>query len=335
MPTWPLSSPSWRWGWPSPTCSWTPSWWKMASPSGSPALSSPCSGAPSSSPPSSSARSAATSRTTASCTRRSSSPPAFPSSPSSCPPSSCTPRPPRAGDVAGGRLHLLLDLQSFLRAGLPLLPDRHLGLRPAVHRAPRGPLLAGGGGGLLHLRTVVASCPSAPAHQPLHRHRHREHDRLSPLPRSDVRARHRHVLRLHRHDHPAVHPRSGRQVVPTARGGDLLRLPHVRVQRGHAALRERGRPPLRQLRLHPSRSHLDHHHGGRMAARAVRPDRSHRVPGPPRRAAADLMRLLRLGLLLAGAALFVWLVVEIGPDAVVQAFRDLSWRLLVILVFPL
>ena len=46
------------------------------------------------------------------------------------------------------------------------------------------------------------------------------------------------------------------------------------------------------------------------------------------------MRLLRLGLLLAGAALFVWLVVEIGPDAVVQAFRDLSWRLLVILVFP-
>ena len=46
------------------------------------------------------------------------------------------------------------------------------------------------------------------------------------------------------------------------------------------------------------------------------------------------MRLLRLGLLLAGAALFVWLVVSIGPGAVVQAFRDLSWRLLVILVFP-
>jgi uncharacterized protein (TIRG00374 family) len=46
------------------------------------------------------------------------------------------------------------------------------------------------------------------------------------------------------------------------------------------------------------------------------------------------MRLLRLGLLLAGAALFVWLVVSIGPGAVVQAFTDLSWRLLVILVFP-
>ena len=46
------------------------------------------------------------------------------------------------------------------------------------------------------------------------------------------------------------------------------------------------------------------------------------------------MRLLRLGLLLAGAALFVWLVVSIGPGAVMQAFRDLSWCLLVILVFP-
>jgi glycosyltransferase 2 family protein len=46
------------------------------------------------------------------------------------------------------------------------------------------------------------------------------------------------------------------------------------------------------------------------------------------------MRLLRLGLLLAGAALFIWLVVSIGPGAVVRAFRDLSWRLLVILVFP-
>src|SRR5262249_56573849 len=74
--------------------------------------------------------------------------------------------------------------------------------------------------------------------------------------------------------------------------------------------------------------------GGGVAARAVRRHRSHRVPGPPRRDAADLMRLLRLSLLLAGAALFVWLVVSIGPGAVVQAFRDLSWRLLVILVFP-
>ena len=46
------------------------------------------------------------------------------------------------------------------------------------------------------------------------------------------------------------------------------------------------------------------------------------------------MRLVRLGLLVCGAALFVWLLATIGPGAVVQAFADLSWRLLIILVFP-
>jgi uncharacterized protein (TIRG00374 family) len=46
------------------------------------------------------------------------------------------------------------------------------------------------------------------------------------------------------------------------------------------------------------------------------------------------MRLVRLGLLLCGAALFLWLLASIGPGAVVQAFTDLSWRLLIILVFP-
>jgi uncharacterized protein (TIRG00374 family) len=46
------------------------------------------------------------------------------------------------------------------------------------------------------------------------------------------------------------------------------------------------------------------------------------------------MRLVRLGLLLCGAALFLWLLARIGPGAVIQAFTDLSWRLLIILVFP-
>lgn len=46
------------------------------------------------------------------------------------------------------------------------------------------------------------------------------------------------------------------------------------------------------------------------------------------------MRWIRLGLLLCGAALFLWLVVSIGPAAILQAFADLSWRLLVILAFP-
>src|SRR5204862_940025 len=35
-----------------------------------------------------------------------------------------------------------------------------------------------------------------------------------------------------------------------------------------------------------------------------------------------------------GAALFLWLLVSIGPAAIIQAFTDLSWRLLIILVFP-
>jgi uncharacterized protein (TIRG00374 family) len=46
------------------------------------------------------------------------------------------------------------------------------------------------------------------------------------------------------------------------------------------------------------------------------------------------MRLVRLGLAVCGAALFVWLLATIGPGAVIQAFADLSWRLLVIVVFP-
>lgn len=46
------------------------------------------------------------------------------------------------------------------------------------------------------------------------------------------------------------------------------------------------------------------------------------------------MRLVRLGLLALGATLFVWLIATIGPAVVIQAFTDLSWRLLVLLAFP-
>ena len=46
------------------------------------------------------------------------------------------------------------------------------------------------------------------------------------------------------------------------------------------------------------------------------------------------MRLVRLGLLVCGAALFLWLLATIGPGVIVQAFVDLSWRLLILLVFP-
>ncbi len=46
------------------------------------------------------------------------------------------------------------------------------------------------------------------------------------------------------------------------------------------------------------------------------------------------MRWVRLGLLVCGAALFLWLLATIGPGAVLQAFTELSWRLLIIVVFP-
>ena len=46
------------------------------------------------------------------------------------------------------------------------------------------------------------------------------------------------------------------------------------------------------------------------------------------------MRTVRFLLLAAGAALFVALVVGIGPGAITASFSELSWRLLVILIFP-
>src|SRR5207245_2820894 len=44
--------------------------------------------------------------------------------------------------------------------------------------------------------------------------------------------------------------------------------------------------------------------------------------------------MVRLGLLLCGTALFLGLLVHVGPRAVGEAFTELSWRLLIILVFP-
>jgi uncharacterized protein (TIRG00374 family) len=46
------------------------------------------------------------------------------------------------------------------------------------------------------------------------------------------------------------------------------------------------------------------------------------------------MRIARLVLTAIGAALFVGLVVEIGPAAIAASFAELSWRLLIVLWFP-
>ena len=50
---------------------------------------------------------------------------------------------------------------------------------------------------------------------------------------------------------------------------------------------------------------------------------------PPARA-----RLYRAAMLACGAALFAFLVIEIGPATVVASFRLLSWRLVLLIVFP-
>src|SRR5262249_771224 len=52
------------------------------------------------------------------------------------------------------------------------------------------------------------------------------------------------------------------------------------------------------------------------------------------RAHTVLARSCRAVLIACGAALFVYLVLRSGPAAVVESFRSLSWRLLVVIVFP-
>jgi len=60
---------------------------------------------------------------------------------------------------------------------------------------------------------------------------------------------------------------------------------------------------------------------------------------PEHASASPLSSLLRSGLvrpllILAGIGLIAYLVHHIGPDAIGDAFRSLSWRLLLVLVFP-
>ena len=58
--------------------------------------------------------------------------------------------------------------------------------------------------------------------------------------------------------------------------------------------------------------------------------RPHLPPSPPR----WKRRPLRLILAAAGALLIGYLILLIGPEAIWSAFRTLSWRLIVVLVFP-
>ena len=62
--------------------------------------------------------------------------------------------------------------------------------------------------------------------------------------------------------------------------------------------------------------------------------------GPPAAKGHELLSRLRrvrwyqAVLYACGAALFAGLIVEIGPASIVASFTELSWRLLVIVVFP-
>src|SRR5207247_10633181 len=116
--------------------------------------------------------------------------------------------------------------------------------------------------------------------------------------------------------------------------GYLFRSLRVRLQCRHPGVAECRRPSVRSPRLSAARPDLDSHDRGDVAAGAARKDRSHRGTGQAGRGARGVIRWIQLGLFVCGAALFVWLLAAIGPGAVVQAFSDLSWRLLIILVFP-
>lgn len=48
----------------------------------------------------------------------------------------------------------------------------------------------------------------------------------------------------------------------------------------------------------------------------------------------DVIRLVRMAVILAGALLFAYLVYTIGPGVIAASFVALSWRLLIVLVFP-
>jgi uncharacterized protein (TIRG00374 family) len=58
-----------------------------------------------------------------------------------------------------------------------------------------------------------------------------------------------------------------------------------------------------------------------------------RDPRPPARPHRKV-GLLRLLLVVVGVGLVLYLTIRIGPDAIWEAFRSLSWGLLVVLVFP-
>src|SRR5207244_10158942 len=116
--------------------------------------------------------------------------------------------------------------------------------------------------------------------------------------------------------------------------GDLLCLADVDLQRRHPGLPERGRSAVRSLRLCPARADLDGHDGGGLAPRSPRENRADRGESPARRGARRLMRWVRLGLLLCGTALFLRLLLHVGPRAVLRAFPALSRALRIIFIYP-
>jgi uncharacterized protein (TIRG00374 family) len=60
------------------------------------------------------------------------------------------------------------------------------------------------------------------------------------------------------------------------------------------------------------------------------PDHSSRTSSP----SLPGIRLLRPLLILAGVVLIGYLIHRIGPAAILSAFRSLSWRLVLVLIFP-
>ena len=191
----------------------------------------------------------------------------------------------RARALAGGRLHLLLGLQPVLRARASSTT------RPTPSHFSQTLI------GALASLGAAASIAGAWVYARLARRFPLKRlivwsigaglRRLPRLPRlrgRGLRGGHHGDLRRGRHDHPARLPRPGREGLPRARGGDLLRAPDVDLQPRHAQLGVDRGQPLRLARLHAPGADLDRLHRGRRGCSCRWcPSTPSRPPRPPPR----------------------------------------------------
>src|SRR5262249_5404479 len=94
--------------------------------------------------------------------------------------------------------------------------------------------------------------------------------------------------------------------------------------------RQRSRGEARALPAFAAGTHMRHGSasGAARGSANVRP-----APATPEQG-SSAAGWLRITLVVCGLAVFVFLLVDTGLAAIAHSFRELSWRLLVVLVFP-